>query len=150
MKKVLLSLFAFAVIISIALLWHEYTVRDLHHPIDIHDVSRIELICGNYTRAATTEEKNNIINWFNSATNIRNNEERRGGTPESGIRIELQQGTMIGIWDCEKYDIEVQRWSNLGGKLICYWAKQPEIKQLLKQHRAEHSQDNIWGEPVRR
>ena len=78
---------------------------------------------------ATQEEIYNIVNWFNSASGIRENKDFAGETPDSGIILNEKNGKEFRILRSGK-DFEVQRYDELGNNRS-YWANQKEIRTLL-------------------
>lgn len=111
--------------------WRWHIAYSLHKPVNLQDVSRIE-VWGVHTntRSVTNAESEKIVSWFNSATNIRENKEFAGTTPDSGIRIEIKSKETIGIINSGK-DFEVQR--EINGRNVSYWAEQRDIDNLLDQ-----------------
>ena len=103
---------------------------NLHRPIMVENVPHIRLwsVYG-VDRLATEQEVINIINWFDSAKDIRENEEFAGTTEDSGIKVEEKNGSKFSIARSGE-DFEVQR-KDEQGKLRSYWARQKEIKDLL-------------------
>ncbi|MEG6522360.1 hypothetical protein [Desulfotomaculum sp. 1211_IL3151] len=129
MKKIIILSI---IIIAFALAWKMQNTSP-HEPISINEVAKIELrgdIPSHVSRTATKAELEKIVLWFNSLTNITENKEFAGSTPSAGIRIILKNGRDISIINSGK-DFEVQRTVNL--KTVSYWAKQTEIKELLKE-----------------
>lgn len=112
--------------------WRWHTAYSLHKPLNLQDVSQIK-VWGTQigSRIVSTEEKEKIIRWFNSAGNIRENKEFAGITPDSGIIIELKPRGSISIINSGK-DFEVQRY-NILRRRISYWAEQRDIDKLLDQ-----------------
>jgi hypothetical protein len=100
----------------------------MHIPINENDVKDIT-IYGHNTRIVSNNEKKEIIKWFNSITDIRNNKEFAEKTPEAGIIIDLKSGSRVLILQSGT-DFEVQR-TDISGKPISYWGKQPNIRNLL-------------------
>jgi hypothetical protein len=86
-------------------------------------------IWGITNRMADSNEKQDIIYWFNLTTDVRHNKYFAGTTPESGILIKFKNGSSIHILKSGT-DFEVQR-TNGTGKLISYWGKQSNIKYIL-------------------
>lgn len=109
----------------------------MHIKIDVNNVESIRIygaaIKGD--KFANQDEIIDIINWFNSATDIGRNKDFQGvGTPESGIIIQLKSGfgnKSIGILKSGQ-DFEVQRYDK-HGKYVSYWGKQINIKNILKE-----------------
>lgn len=102
----------------------------LHQPVDRERVEQVELWGGapQNQRAATPEEVDRIITWFNSAIAPRENRALVGPTPAAGIRIGLKSGETISIWRSGA-DFEVGRKTADGYKQ--YWLKQPELRTFL-------------------
>lgn len=100
----------------------------LHEPVNVNDVESIN-IWGSTNRMADSVEKQDIINWFNSTTDVRQNKYFAGTTPESGVLIKLINGSSIHILKSGT-DFEVQR-INSSGKFISYWGKQSNIRNIL-------------------
>jgi len=107
----------------------------LYTPIDVSKVQKIELWgqqVGEVTRReATNEEVSNIVKWFNSTTDIRENKDFAGETPAAGIVINLKYAPDIRILRSGR-DFEVQRVNWLGINKS-YWTRQSDIKRLLDQ-----------------
>jgi hypothetical protein len=105
----------------------------LHRPIKVENIARITLWGGynGVNREASEQEVTNIVNWFNSVYDIRENKEFAGTTEESGVKIEEKDGTRFIIGRSGE-DFEVQR-KDQKGKLRSYWARQKDIKELLDQ-----------------
>lgn len=105
---------------------------NLHRSIKVEDISSITL-WGGYGgyKEATQEEIGKIVNWFNSASGIRENEGFAGETPGSGIILNEKNGEKFSIIRSGK-DFEVQR-NDRSGKKRSYWAIQKEIKALLNE-----------------
>lgn len=101
----------------------------LHKPINVNDVESINIIGRTTSRIANKEETQNIVKWFNSITNIRENKDLSGTTAEAVIIIKLKTGNEISISKSGK-DFEVQRTNN-SGELISYWGKQSNIRDIL-------------------
>ncbi|MHB8131128.1 MAG: hypothetical protein ACYDEX_19275 [Mobilitalea sp.] len=100
----------------------------LHEQVNVNDVETIN-IWGTTNRVADSVEKQDITNWFNSTTNVRQNKYFAGTTPEAGINIKLKNGSSIHILKSGT-DFEVQR-TNSSGKFISYWGKQSNIRNVL-------------------
>jgi len=66
----------------------------LHEPINVSDVESVN-IWGNTSEVASSIEKQDIVKWFNSITNIRENKGCAGTTPDAGIIIKLKTGSQI-------------------------------------------------------
>lgn len=71
----------------------------------------------------------NIIKWFNGSSDIRENPDFAGTTPEAGIIITLKSGKGISILEGAR-DFEVQR-DDVRGENISYLAKQKDIAKYL-------------------
>lgn len=100
----------------------------LHESISVSDVESIN-IWGHTSRMANSDEKQDIVKWFNSITNVRENKDFAGTTPESGIIIKVKNGNEILILKSGT-DFEVQRINSLG-KRISYWGNQSNIRYIL-------------------
>lgn len=118
-----------------------YNIIAIHRKIDANDVESIK-IYGTAIKGekyATTDEIKDIINWFNSATDLRRNRYGEGvGTPESNILIQLKSGAGKKIINILKsgQDFEIQRYDKMGN-WVCYWGKQADIKRVLKEAAGE-------------
>ncbi|OPY57633.1 MAG: hypothetical protein A4E55_01561 [Pelotomaculum sp. PtaU1.Bin035] len=127
MKKIIVLLL---IILVPASIWY-WGNRSLHQPISVNNVVSIKIwtaISGFDSRKAAPEEIQNIVKWFNSSNNIRQNKYFAGITPYAGIIIELKTGKQINIINSGE-DFEVQRY--VGFKKVSYWAKQKDIRELL-------------------
>jgi len=119
-----------AILLLITLsLWNHVKTSNLHLPIKAEDISRVTLWGVDGHKEATQEDVYNIINWFNSASDIRENIDFAGETPDSGIIIYEKNGKELSIIRSGK-DFEVQR-NDESGKRYSYWAIQNDIKILL-------------------
>lgn len=120
-------------LISIGLIFNIFATSKLPRPINIDDVQNIaiwnKVDWELKSRIATYDEKQKMVAWFNSVTDIRTNKYFAGETPEAGIIIKLKSGKQISIIR-SGIDFEVQT-NNLLGKRISYWGKQKDIKNLL-------------------
>lgn len=127
-KSLLLAVIIFLVALAA---WKFVNTSNLHRPIKVENISRITLWGGynGVNREATEQEVINIVNWFNSAYDIRGNKKFAGTTEESGIRIEEKNGIRFSIGRSGE-DFEVQR-KDEKGILRSYWARKKEIKELL-------------------
>jgi len=130
-KKSLLLIVILFLVVPVA--WKSVNNSSLHRPIKVENIARITLWGGyiGVSREASEQEVTNIVNWFNSAYDIRENKEFAGTTEESGIKIEEKDGTGFSIGRSGG-DFEVQR-KDQKGKLRSYWARQKDIKELLDQ-----------------
>jgi hypothetical protein len=127
-KSVVLVVIMFLVMLVV---WKYVNTTNLHPPIKVKSITRITL-WGGYNgvdKEASEQEVTNIVNWFNSAYDIRENKEFAGTTEESGIKIEGKDGTRFSIGRSGE-GFEVQR-KDQKGKLRSYWARQKDIKKLL-------------------
>jgi hypothetical protein len=129
-KSILLVVIMFLVVL---VAWKYVTTSNLYRPIKVENIARITLWGGynGVNREASEQEVTNIVNWFNSVYDIRENKEFAGTTEESGIKIEEKDGTRFIIGRSGE-DFEVQR-KDQKGKLRSYWARQKDIKELLDQ-----------------
>ena len=117
-------------ILAVGLIYYLFANKSkLHEAIDESNVETIIIWDTMGRRIANSDEKQDIIRWFNSITNIRQNKEFAGTTPEAGIMIELKTGNGIHILASGK-DFEVQR-TNSSGKHISYWGQQSNIRDVL-------------------
>ena len=118
-------------ILLIVVIWNWNSAMSLHQPVSIENVSRIKIWGsgmqeGHVGREATPQEREKIINWYNSASDFRENKKLVGPTPEAGVIIFLKDGRQINvIRSGGEETIEIQ--SN--GK--SFWAKQSEFRQFL-------------------
>lgn len=72
-------------VLAIGLIYYFFTnTSKLHEPISASDVESIN-IWGSTNRVASSSEQQDIIKWFNSITNIRENKNFEGTTPDAGI-----------------------------------------------------------------
>lgn len=127
----------FILVICFVFIYFKYTGNgtNLHNHIDINDVESITingLGIKNNARNANADEIKTIVNWYNSITDIRENKDGIGTTPDSSIHIQLKYGEKKGKISILQSgtDFEIQRYDEKGNKII-YWGKQPDIKQLL-------------------
>lgn len=128
MKKIILSAI---ILIGAYFLWSWLSEKELHQQITVDSVESITFWGGGIgnVKQATNEEIIQMVNWFNSATDIRANKHFAGSTPESGIIIELNSG--YGIYIVSSGDnFEIQR-NDVKKDNISYWAKEPNIFELL-------------------
>jgi hypothetical protein len=126
MKKIILSAI---ILFGAFFLWSWFSEKELHQPITADTIESITFWgIGNEIKA-TNEEIIQMVNWFNSATDIRANKHFAGSTPESGIMIKLKSGNIIGIISSGD-NFEVQR-NDVKKENISYWAKEPNIFELL-------------------
>jgi hypothetical protein len=128
-KKSLVLVVIMFLVVLVA--WKYVNTTNLHRPIKVENIARITL-WGGYNgvdKEASEQEVTNIVNWFNSAYDIRENKEFAGTTEESGIKIEEKDGTRFSIGRSGE-DFEVQR-KDQKGKLRSYWVRQKDIKELL-------------------
>lgn len=130
------SFIVITVVISLAWFWIGYSQRSPHQPISVKDIETIEFWSQHnsdsvepYQREIAIEEIEKLVTWFNSATDIRENEDFAGITPICGIKINLKDGNEIAILSSGQ-DFEVQRYI-FPMKKVSYWAKQPNIKKIL-------------------
>jgi|BioPla2DNA2_1021312.scaffolds.fasta_scaffold27136_4 hypothetical protein len=129
MKRHLKFIVLLISILSIGLIYYFSTyASELHEPINVSDVESIK-IWGRTSRIANSDEKRDIIKWFNSTSNIRENKDFAGTTPDAGIVIKLQTGNEILILKSGT-DFEVQR-TNSSGVRISYWGEQSNIRNIL-------------------
>lgn len=118
-------------IVAIGLISYHFLNSSLHEQINVNDVESINF-WGNITDVARSVEKQDIVEWFNSMTNIRENKGFAGTTPDAGIIIKLKTGNQISIINSGA-DFEVQRLNRLGD-VISYWGKQPYIRSIFYEH----------------
>lgn len=144
-KLIILSITFLAILIMAAgvYLYFQAIYKPLHQSVSIDDVADIQ-VYGAGTKMTAVNDRvltENLIKWFNSATDIRPNKNFAGTTAESGIIINLKSGRGILILRSGK-DFEIQR-SNTRLKNISYWANQQELKEYLdKLATAEKSLDD--------
>lgn len=120
------------VVLLLSGIWTYVNTSYLHRPIKVEDISSVTLWGGHGGhRDATQEEIINIVNWFNSASEIRANKGFAGETPDSGIVLKEKNGKEFSILRSGK-DFEVQREGKVGER-YSYWAIQNEIKALLNE-----------------
>lgn len=121
-------------LLSLFMMWKFYNIlisESIHKSVNPEQVFSIELWGEKYvSRTANNEETAKIIEWFNSATDIRENKEFAGTTPEAGIVIKLKSRQTILVIRSGT-DFEIQR--NDIGKRVSYWAKQSNLRKLLEQ-----------------
>ncbi len=108
--------------------------KSVHKEIKKEDVLRIESWGIKAFGHSPTEIKDpvlfdNIIKWFNNSSDIRENPEFAGTTPEAGINIILKSGKDINILEGAR-DFEVQR-DDVRDKNISYFAVQKDIAKYL-------------------
>ncbi|MGC7871320.1 hypothetical protein ACPUYX_07270 [Desulfosporosinus sp. SYSU MS00001] len=120
--------------LSILGIWNYFKVSNLHRPLKVEEISSINLWGGHFAgnnrgREATQEEVGDIVDWFNSASDIRENKDFAGETPDSGIVINEKDGEEFSIIRSGR-DFEVQR-HDKSGRTYSYWATQKDIKVLL-------------------
>ena len=106
-------IFMLITILAIGLI--SYDFLRLHKPINLSDVESVN-IWGNTSNVARNLEKQDIVKWFNSITNIRENKDFAGTTPDAGIIITLKTGNRISIINSGA-DFEVQRISRSGNAI---------------------------------
>lgn len=76
-------------LLAIVIIYCFFTdTRKLHESISVSDVESIN-IWGDTSRMANSDEKQDIVKWFNAITDVRENKDFAGTTPESGIIIKL-------------------------------------------------------------
>jgi hypothetical protein len=117
------------IVLGVLVAWKSTNISTLHRPIKVENISRITLwsVWG-VNRQATQQEVINIVNWFNSSTDVRD-ANFVGTTEESGITVEEKDGSRFSI-NRSGEDFEVSR-KDEKGTLRSYWARQKEIKSLL-------------------
>ncbi len=103
----------------------------LHDPIDPSQVQQVRLRGGaTGDREATGEERAQVIAWFNSGSDPRENSALAGATPESSIRITFRDGSHLSLYRSGA-DFEVQDFRRQ--KPRYYWLRQPDLRGLLDQ-----------------
>jgi hypothetical protein len=127
-----------ALVLALVTFWivRYYTDTSFHKKIDVNNVESIEMWghgADQGTKRAGQEDTEKIVGWFNSMTDIRANRDFAGTTPESGIVIKLKSGNKVLILS-SGHDFEIQTVNDKGNP-VAYWAKQPDIKDLLKKLR---------------
>jgi hypothetical protein len=115
-------------------LW-QYPQR-AHQKIKSDDVTDIYVWAdgqglGRIQKVAVDKEKTDIVNWFNSASDIRLNKSFAGETPQSGIVISIKNEKDINILR-SGIDFEIQRVDSKTKEIKSYWARQKNIKDLLE------------------
>lgn len=136
LKKAALTVISIIIVLLVGFAWQKNAVKAFHEPINIADVSRIELWGQTQMKGiAREEEVGNIIKWFNSSTDIRKNEYSVSHTSSerTGIVIELKPRSPANtiIIKSLKTGFEVHR-ADIG-KEVRYWAKQPNLENYLDQ-----------------
>jgi len=108
-----------------------YRRLSVHKPISSENIASMQL-WGVYKQGPkiSNEEKQKIVEAFNSIYSIRRNPEFQGTTPESGITIDLKSGEHISVIKSGR-DFEIQRHGD--GKAVSYWGKNRYIKTLLEE-----------------
>lgn len=107
--------------------------KQLHRQINAENVESVILWGGKIPegtdgRNATEIEQHLIVDWFNSATDIRENKSKRGKSPLAGIRIQLKSREVIEIRYGSGEDFEVFR-----NNQNPYWAVQPNLRELFEE-----------------
>ncbi len=106
--------------------------KSVHKEIKKEDVLRIESWGAKVSGPTEIKDPvlfDNIIKWLNKSTDIRENPEFAGTTPEAGINIILKSGKGISILEGAR-DFEVQR-DDVRDKNISYFAVQKDIAKYL-------------------
>ncbi|MEQ8154652.1 MAG: hypothetical protein ABRQ25_07195 [Clostridiaceae bacterium] len=133
-KKVLIIILILMFTIFAVYRWRTNSINSIHEHINITDVESVEIegsaIKGD-VRIATENEMKDIVNWFNSISDIRKNKDFRGTTSESHIIILLKSKNKISV-SRSGWNFEVQRYDK-SGKWISYWGKQPDIERILEE-----------------
>ncbi|NPV71713.1 MAG: hypothetical protein HPY55_13895 [Firmicutes bacterium] len=129
------SVAALIVLLLAGLSFNAYLDRSPHRPISARDVVGVRLWrwvpgSGMTETTAAADEAAKIIDWFNSATEIRPNRSFAGTTAECGIRVILTRGRSVLILKSGA-DFEVQRDYFLF-KRVSYWARQDDVRRLLE------------------
>lgn len=116
------------------MLYYDYSVNSIHSKIDINDVASIYIEGAGKDWVANEDEKREIINWFNSMTDIRINKTLEGvGTPDAEIFIHLKSGVNPIITILQSgHDFDVRKYDE-NGKEISYWGIQADIRRILKE-----------------
>ncbi len=130
-RLIIISITLIILLISGGILYSKVIQRPLHQSICKQDISDIQV----YGSVGTKKIEDvvsidNIIEWFNQASDIRINKDFAGTTPESGIIINLKSGKRILILNSGS-DFEIQR-DDVRPKNASYWAKQQDIKVYLE------------------
>lgn len=129
-KSLTIGIVLIVLLLICAGIWAYSRSSNLHRPIKVENISSLTLWSGHADqKKATQEEIVSLVNWFNSASDIRENKTFAGETPDSGIVVKEKNGEEISIIRSGK-DFEVQRYTK-SGKIYSYWAIQKEIKTLL-------------------
>jgi hypothetical protein len=126
--KAIIFIIIIVFIIGVALLYRKSSV---HKQISSDNISNIQLWgVSEKQREAINDEKEKIIEEFNSINSILRNKDFQGTTSNSGIAINLKSGKHIIIIKSGR-DFEIQRAED--GEQISYWGKNKYIKYLLEE-----------------
>lgn len=127
MKKRLI--FALTLVLALGYSYLYYSNGFMHKPIDSSDVVSVRIVGGHKKpRLLKEEQAKKIVLWFNKANSIRRNVRFAGTTPDTTIVMYIKGNNRILIMNSGE-DFEVQR--EIEGKNLSYWAKQPDISELL-------------------
>ncbi len=133
LKRIVLIISALAILTVSGFIIYSYVgQKPVHKEINKQDIFDIQ----SYGTAGTKKIeddvlKDNILNWFNQAGDIRLNKDFAGTTPESGIIINLKSGKRILVLNSGS-DFEIQR-DDVRPENISYWARQQDIKDYLRE-----------------
>ena len=124
-----------AIILAGCALTNANVNKTFHKTISVDEVATVKTwgnsIPNGEEKEETKEGIEKIVKWFNSITDIRENKELSGSTPESGIIIELKSRNRISVLRSgDQFEIQKDG--------ISYWGKQPELNILL---------ENLAGKP---
>ncbi|MDQ7092560.1 hypothetical protein REC12_03035 [Desulfosporosinus sp. PR] len=85
-KSLTIGIVLIVLLLICAGIWAYSRSSNLHRPIKVENISSLTLWSGHTDeKKATQEEIANLVNWFNSASDIRENKTFAGETPDSGI-----------------------------------------------------------------
>ncbi len=131
MKRVVIILLSLLIlVISGWIMYSKINNKPVHSSISNKEVSEITIYGTSGTRKLEDDAMvENIIKWFNQASDIRINKDFAGTTPESGIIIKLKSGRRVSILNSGS-DFEIQR-DDTRNENISYWARQHDIKRYL-------------------
>ncbi|KNY25861.1 hypothetical protein Bccel_1121 [Pseudobacteroides cellulosolvens ATCC 35603 = DSM 2933] len=130
-RLIIVSITLIMLLISWGILYSKVMQSPLHQSIFKQDISDIQVYGSTGTKKIEDGVLvDNIIKWFNQASDIRINKDFAGTTPESGIIINLKSGKRILILNSGS-DFEIQR-DDVRPENVSYWAKQQDIKVYLE------------------
>lgn len=117
------------VALTAGIIYFQGVQNSIHKSIDKNDVLNVTVYGSKTTEVKDDVLIDNIIKWFNDASDIRINENFAGTTPAAGIIINLKSKETISIL-ASGSDFEIQR-NDANSKNVSYWAKQENIKEYL-------------------